>query len=287
MTTLDVQSTLVPRLPPELERIIFEICASSQMKSAVVLVRVAKRVHVWIQPVLYRVVIKAEAKLPPKYHTTSSLSVISYGPFVRHLLLGYSVSNTETIKFLSSCNHLRNLALWTPNIGPHCLDWLDEMPLERLSTNLSRLFTDLTPTTFLRPFFSQITHLEITNTCSGWEKWCGLSILPSLTHLALDFFFDPEVVEGCLIHCQKLKLLVLVYDSDTIMSSNLIGVLSVVRDPRVVPHCMVREELKWEQSAWIWEDGPGRVGKGLDFWSLAEIVANQYTEYQGLEVNPF
>lgn len=217
-----------------------------------------------IEPILYQVVIKSEGRVPPKKHTTTSLQLHSFAKHVRHLLLGYSVCGDEVSSYLSQCTHIHDLALWAHQTGTECADLLGKISLRRLSANLEQL---LGPTLdFSHPLFSEVTHLEITNRCFSWEKWSGLALMPKLTHLALDFEFDPGVVEGVLGNCQVLQVLVLVYDLDTMLESNLTIVLSNLNDHRVVPHYMSKQSSSWEQGA----------RGGLDFWTIAEIVAKHY-----------
>ncbi|KAF8647849.1 hypothetical protein AX16_006517 [Volvariella volvacea WC 439] len=389
---------LEPWFPPEIEREIFELAAMSNLRYAPTLVRVARRVRVWIEPMLYRVIVKADDEMsasasdayaytasfgpsistaptttspsPPfsfsSFASSSSSSfrdkrrhdrpayvppLSYYAHHVRHLYLGQSVRPREVSRYLSQCTNVQDLVLWahagTGVMGrkEEWLGWLDRMTqLQRLSVNLDELFYVSTtspggtgtphpragpnPSTstststsagvgagsgsgsvsgtpgsgmmsshhfhpppgvggagstavsgadqerdvnrtqgrvpwFRHRLFANLTHLQITNVCSSWARWQGLSHLPSLTHLALCLKFDLEVVTGVLAECKHLLVLVLIYDLDMIKESNLGNVLVNVRDYRVIPQ-YVAEVSQWEHAA---------LKGGVDFWKRAEAVS--------------
>lgn len=119
--------------------------------------------------------------------------------------------------------------------------------------------------------FPHLTHLEIMNPCKTWSKWSRVLTpenFPYLSRLALDFYFSLDFVQGALMNLPNLKLLMLVYDLDSVSDGNLVEVLTGVRDFRVVPQCANmgtgRQEGKWEQAV---------KGTAMDMWDVAEMIA--------------
>ncbi|TFK64713.1 hypothetical protein BDN72DRAFT_846332 [Pluteus cervinus] len=251
---------------------------------------------------MYEVVVQREGGgALPKGHTTYTLALDSYGKFVRHILLGYTLSGIEARDYVSTCPNLQDIALWTQRLSPALVHQLGQLEnLQRLSTNIERLFRASTaevfgghdfdsifngPThafdetglrvgspffhlTFGHPLFRNVTHLELTNICEGaWSpRWCGLAQLPRLTHLAFDFEFNDVVIEGCLDECQSLRVLVLLNGVLDPFGNKLREMSArIAGDPRVVPHVVKSFSNDWEE---------GARGKA-DFWKCAEEIVEE------------
>lgn len=217
-----------------------------------------------IEPLLYGVIIQQErGGTLPKGHTSKSPPLETYAKHVRHLLLGYTLHSADVKPYLSLCPNLFDLALWTQSSSPEIAALLGQLSgLERLSTNIDRLFGFSRTADFCHPLFANITHLEITNPCEEWEKnWCGLALIPKLTHLAFDFEFYEGVIVGALEECKSLELLVLVnglFDPHGTRLREASG--RIAADPRVVAIFVDAFAQDWEN---------GARGKG-DFWTHAE-----------------
>ncbi|KAJ7095067.1 hypothetical protein C8R44DRAFT_813875 [Mycena epipterygia] len=54
---MDLQLSIAPRLPPELERLVFESAALSHATDIPNLILVAWRIKNWVEPLLYRAVL--------------------------------------------------------------------------------------------------------------------------------------------------------------------------------------------------------------------------------------
>ncbi|KAJ7058907.1 hypothetical protein C8F01DRAFT_1255322 [Mycena amicta] len=128
---------LTPVLPPELECTIFELAAWHDRATTLKLVFVARRVHIWIGPLRWRVLVLSETvslqNMPPDGST-----------HIRHLALaGVSASPAETEKFLSKCPNITNISLWSGDITPSGLRQLHQpTKLTHLSTNLTHLLQE-------------------------------------------------------------------------------------------------------------------------------------------------
>ncbi|TFK74248.1 hypothetical protein BDN72DRAFT_833579 [Pluteus cervinus] len=223
-----------PRLPPELEREIFELAARIDRAVCRSLLVVSKRVYLWIEPLLYETIIQdkrsgKEATFPLPEGKSR---------YVRNLLLGGTVDWSSTDEILRDCPNITNLAVWC-RTTPDCLDIIKNLPLKRLSANFHALtpppppplITHLigpqvglglgfgfggAPTfsveTYTTPYpfshFQTLTHLELTNFCGEWELCSELSMVPGLTHLAFNYQVPLDVLNGALDECRVLEVLV-------------------------------------------------------------------------------
>ncbi|KAJ7606684.1 hypothetical protein FB45DRAFT_949665 [Roridomyces roridus] len=201
-----------PRLPPELERCIFEEAALTHRASISSLLRVAHRVHVWIEPMLYNVLTVDYAKVkrsPADFRDASFLA-----SNVQHLNLSGPIPPAELQGLLGTCTSITSLAMWlsfplTPS--PELLPLLELLPsLRRLAVDITHLFGGP-----LRPSgFRSLTHLDIL--AAPFDEWrlyaaAGLHRMLALTHLAFRERFHPRVLRGALAHCPALRALGVVW----------------------------------------------------------------------------
>ncbi|KAJ7749694.1 hypothetical protein B0H16DRAFT_1691808 [Mycena metata] len=175
-------------LLPELEREIFEETALMHKSSIPNLILVARRVFVWIEPLLYRVVcveipslklvraILTSEKPPPFFHNA-----------VRHLaLLRGPSTSIDNLRVLGLCRGISSFGATNLNVDGAVLVGLEHcVNLRRLSLCLSLLFD--TAVDFTHPIFRSLTHLDLFD--SVQHGVMGLlpfiPTLPALTHLAL------------------------------------------------------------------------------------------------------
>ncbi|KAJ6460826.1 hypothetical protein C8R47DRAFT_1202586 [Mycena vitilis] len=178
--------------PPELERDIFETTAFQHPPEIPGLLRVCRRVHTWIEPLLYRIMdmtsisdrqalLSARKSKPPEFLRNS----------VRNLFLVQISSSFERWykELLSDCTETSNLVIMISGAQDELLLTLHNLPLQRLALSVSQLYTawGLAMET---PFIS-LTHLDLTQEYESERgryirrnlSW--LASLPSLTHLAL------------------------------------------------------------------------------------------------------
>ncbi|KAJ7059492.1 hypothetical protein C8F01DRAFT_1295450 [Mycena amicta] len=158
-----------PCLPEDLEREILLLAASEDSKSIASLVRVAKRTQLWLDPLLYRVLLLLEYSdglaFIEDHLKRKPDSVWRDGP--RHLYLSLgdderTVCALETL--LRKYTEVEDLNFFLPAYQPRrFLAPLDEMMnLKRLHIQLERLFDGaLSSIDLSRPAFANLTHLVL------------------------------------------------------------------------------------------------------------------------------
>ncbi|KAJ7127315.1 hypothetical protein C8R43DRAFT_700642 [Mycena crocata] len=271
-------STLSPRLPPELEREIFQVCASARPVTISKLMLVAWRVKDWVEPFLYRTIaIQYTAALEPYpiFTWPTLLSAVHSKPAsffhnsVRNLsllLMGTSDA-TNAQQLLSACTGVANLTIMNFSVIAADLDGLAQTLIPLLSSlRPRRIHADLLPV--LRtlkpahPFFSQITHVELLredsriSTAQYDTTWAQLSLIPHLTHLSFNNIGSTDTPLELLQTCQSLSVLVLLDPFPPLRPYLTL----LTTDPRfVVMSCSARLH--------DWQLG---IHAGLDYWTRAE-----------------
>ncbi|KAJ6481923.1 hypothetical protein C8R45DRAFT_1003463 [Mycena sanguinolenta] len=240
------------RLPPELERQIFEIAANSHSKSIPTLLLVARRVKIWLEPILYNVVFLSPS---PSGFEFQSPAISQH---VRHLCITYAEVSPRCLDpILANYSAVQNLALAGRHSG--LLPFISAMPLRRMSTNLANLFSS-GGIDFMHPLFSRITHLQVWDNLdtTRWEDWRGLAAIPNLTHLAFLMTKSFLIFQNTLAACPGLK--VLIYQYSSLSDNPEFGVESLAHDTRFV--CLHAKSFYVE-----WQRG---ARGGEDFWVRAE-----------------
>ncbi|KAF7367991.1 hypothetical protein MSAN_00864800 [Mycena sanguinolenta] len=253
-----------PRLPPELEREIFEIAAWARPTWIPVLMLVARRVKYWVEPFLYRVVFLKDVKTDERRNldlptfTPDTLEHRSHNFLhVKNLFIdGYSVGTTTLKSWLLACIGVTNLFAHfrcTPEI------------LTSIST-----FTDITyltidvralcDTTVPFPLFRTVTHLELLDFSTQREeveRTClNISLIPCLTHIALNMYLDTRLSHAALRGIAQLQCIVfLSTEQASLVDSPLLD------DSRFV----------WiEEGVPYYADWLNGVVFGEDYWSFAD-----------------
>ncbi|KAJ7060026.1 hypothetical protein C8F01DRAFT_1294376 [Mycena amicta] len=268
-----------PVFPPELERIIFELAAWDDKDMMKSLLCVARRVRIWIQPLVHRVYIVSISDstslsrlqtLVGERPTRAKKDVLCLG--VPSTIGNFSRAVIQPI--LSACTNIIDLGLWTADVYPKLLrDMQQLISLTRLSIDLLGLFGGenhftLPPQGLLAPL-SRVTHLDIiTPTSDPSVSPKLLDVLrspafPALTHVAFTDF--PEFIDDVLSIPERkatLRLVVICLEvtDDVHEDEDDARWEEKIKDPRF---CVVRYEdfLKdWEIGAW----------GGRDFWARAE-----------------
>ncbi|KAJ7138925.1 hypothetical protein C8R46DRAFT_1361488 [Mycena filopes] len=183
-----------PILPLDLERVIFEVAARADFSSIPTFMRVAWRVHSWLQPILYH----ALHLNPDHIESRSDLSVnltrrlSFYRDTVRHLYL----TPTRVLDpqlCLATCTGLQTLFIDGPPMGSHNPVLPSLVQQLRSLTRLHAHFVDLfsqVPWEQRGTFFDalpNITHLEMREPTPSAAVCAGLVRLPRLTHIALHY----------------------------------------------------------------------------------------------------
>ncbi|KAJ7321878.1 hypothetical protein DFH08DRAFT_941795 [Mycena albidolilacea] len=187
------------RLPAELEHKIFELAAHAHSKSIPTLLLVARRVKIWLEPILYSMVVFCDlidghvCFEPVQFSSVIQSQEIS--EHVRRLFASHELGPHLDL-VLASCSAVQNLAL-DSSLWPDHLLFLSTMPLRRLSTAIANAF----------PAITLMDRLED----ALWEKWKGLALIPNLTHLAFLMQKSLAIFQGALDACPALQVLVYLY----------------------------------------------------------------------------
>ncbi|TFK59847.1 hypothetical protein BDN72DRAFT_965924 [Pluteus cervinus] len=217
-----------PRLPPELEQVIFEYAFFYDREHPLNLLLISKRVHDWyntitsvseIIPLVYDVLLIGSIPLQ---------SLSRHGHHVRHLLLIHD--DISIVQILQCCKNVINLGMWTV---PYASEWVFEaltlsltrmagymtLPLGNGRTPLQLCTTTTTSQSELSPGYqplrtpycnwtSTITHLEIPVTSNYWPNYEPLSQFTVLTHLSLSYTTEIRLLEQIFNICPQLEVVI-------------------------------------------------------------------------------
>ncbi|KAJ6533399.1 hypothetical protein DFH09DRAFT_1406544 [Mycena vulgaris] len=265
-----------PALPVELEREIFETTALMHPRTIFVLLRVARRTHVWIEPLLYRVVLmRGEPPYSGMVHAilvrlnseSESKPASIFRDTVRHLLIQRGDwGRAEAIQILDACPGLVDLAIDGSIPSPAMLSPLAKLRLRRLSVSLEMLFNGLDAIDPTHAMFASLTHLRMLPlrlASRRMQQVCAhFPRLPALTHLCLHFSDDVQwdVLQMLLADCPRLEILAAVWSLAPGDDARAQIQNPPIRDVRLV---MGEHNGRWAD----WEAG----ARGFpDSWSRAE-----------------
>ncbi|KAJ7776167.1 hypothetical protein B0H16DRAFT_1879571 [Mycena metata] len=246
--------------PPEMEREIFETAAIRHPKMIHTLLLVCRRVHIWVEPLLYRVI--------QILHTSGSsrvLTAIQSKPStflqlaVHHLWIG---PMQEAPKILINCSSVHNLFL-DGGITPDILDILDRMHVRKMSFTLPQPLSGWPEQALTRPAFRSVTHLDLYQEGverSSWVDWSHLASLPALTHLCLSETMSSGILRDVLAECPRLAVVITIWWSHEVEEATLFAQTLTTTDHRVVLMTVSSCSEDWDIGA----EG------GDDFWARAE-----------------
>ncbi|PPQ75651.1 hypothetical protein CVT24_010594 [Panaeolus cyanescens] len=262
---MDTDFASDPLLPPEIERMIFEIAFDIQSpQDNWKLVSVAKRVRTWLRPLIYSTFIQfVNAKAFPNMKTYPGfIDLKEICQFALNHLVDLSNLTTHDAvsDLLEKCPNLTNLACWG-HIDAHHL-WPSLSKLSKLR-RLSAKVEHISSTQFLSATFSsRLTHLEMLEPTNDW-KFESLISLTSLTHLAIfypSFTLDYKRLGTILQACHGIHVFVLTTQHGDLGEA---GKDLYVADCRMV----VLDDSLSEMKHWIYD-----VNGHNDSWEYAEQV---------------
>ncbi|TFK61022.1 hypothetical protein BDN72DRAFT_850026 [Pluteus cervinus] len=193
-----MSSTSHEIFPPELEELIFSLAFHNNRKDVMNLILVAKRVHEWLIPEVYKVTMFYSGEGDVGRLKPSSKNLVHYGQHVRHLMLSTRWGPEKTgldnlpSECLSFCPNVVDIALWLvdPSSSRQLIDQLLNLPnLTRLSLNLRSFDAPLAndPSSRELPHpFSTVTHLDILGITAVYTTRQIQQLFPSLTHIAFN-----------------------------------------------------------------------------------------------------
>ncbi|KAJ7059550.1 hypothetical protein C8F01DRAFT_216309 [Mycena amicta] len=245
-----------PCLPRELEREIFEMATRLHPETAFTFLLVARRVQIWIEPLVYRSLQLAPEnaatllKLKPPDVLTAN---------VRHLTLRGLYDQWGAV--VEICNKATHLAIGGGILSdpPHLPVFFSLRHLRRLACHGHELSADSLDASL--PVYALITHLELFDNLTSpdiLEPW--ICALPSLTHLALyhrpPWAMVHRLLAGAEGFSRRLQVLVILY------YISVPAVPSTLTDPRLV---ITRD---YNLNGWeSWDKG---VLDCHNFWDVAE-----------------
>ncbi|KAJ7504182.1 hypothetical protein B0H11DRAFT_507179 [Mycena galericulata] len=266
-----------PHLPSELEREIFELAAARNRRSIPKLLLVARRVHEWLEPLLYHVLLfrrdrddKGPTKPMPMEPIMRAIETKPRAFFyesVKHLAVNNNVPRANVERILSVCTGIVNLALFNGDSDPSFIPYIDCIRPQRFAANMMVLFAGAPD--FTHSLFANVTHLDIADTFGlTWEPWNKLALLPCLTHLS--FNYSDEALPAGLFHtvlveCALLQALVVVWPNMIMVEYEAEFSQYPTHDPRFVM-------IICSKYFWDWEAG---ARGGVDFWSRADTFIAQ------------
>ncbi|KAJ6448558.1 hypothetical protein C8R47DRAFT_1227015 [Mycena vitilis] len=277
-------------LPLDLQRCIFELAALASLHDISKLMLVEHQVKVWIEPILYRVLVLAEPHRDPRgssrdFHFVTvsqwdikkplkSKSHEFFQSAVKSLRI-YDPIDSDNMKLLfTAFAGVTNVAIhWNAATG--VLPALEKLHgLRRLRSALTPLFLGHDRCEFTHALFRNLTHLYLAD---DWRNmgpmapgfWKGLGKAPSLTHIAFDSIPTGEQVAEILSVGRLRCIIFWVFGLEEQCRELDVRIVHITRHP-------VRYWLAWNFGASPqddrWTDEQLR-----DEWQLAEefIAAKQ------------
>ncbi|KAJ7489020.1 hypothetical protein FB451DRAFT_1166749 [Mycena latifolia] len=185
-----------PVFPSELERRIFETAAELHLSLIPTLLRVAPRVQVWIEPLLYRTLMFTDWRSPPALPSLLRAMSLKPAAFIHTTVRNVIFWDNEPYEeapssenfdgLLSVCTSIQNLALW--GLVPLMFAALSTLhELRRLTLPFTAFHDPRMPSLLAHPIFCTISHLTIHDYRQDHYTYAGLSTfdveLITLTHL--------------------------------------------------------------------------------------------------------
>ncbi|KAJ7673220.1 hypothetical protein DFH06DRAFT_1174901 [Mycena polygramma] len=209
-----------PHLPEDLERMIFEITALDAMRSIPRLMRVARRVKVWIEPILYSVVVIV---LTESYHNQDYYGCPTLSQWDLPKLLAekvfwatrdvriYAPIDSGNVEILfSAFPGVTTLDISRQHLTPEWLPALGRLEkLCRLTSCLQLLFANCERCPFSDNIFRNLTHLCVRDCQPAFTAvfWADLDQAPSLTHIQ---FIDvlPSQQAAAVLRVAQLQVII-------------------------------------------------------------------------------
>ncbi|KAJ7438916.1 hypothetical protein B0H11DRAFT_2103416, partial [Mycena galericulata] len=242
-------------VPTELEREIFEWTAIAHPTTIPVLLRVARRVRLWVEPYLYRVV-KVSSRPPYSIMREDLLRpgpqskpASFYQKAVRHLYLDQQSEWSPEV--LRVCTRTRSFSATGSSSDPSLLPILLEMDLRQLSLSLEHFFDGVGYIEINHPLFTSITHLEIFDDITKSHTQIGQQIasLPTLTHLCLNGRIPADILRAILSECPNLHILVNLWHYYKVTEGRALARNPPLKDSRFVVGIYRDYWREWEASA--------------------------------------
>ncbi|TFK63099.1 hypothetical protein BDN72DRAFT_902689 [Pluteus cervinus] len=291
-----------PILPLELERVIFVLTLQVQNEPAhpVNLLLVAKRVHEWLIPVLYKTIVRHSSRTYPLNVNASSpsLAITTYGRYTQNLLMEYKAGeDDEVANTLHYCPQIRRLALWggvsligatrnmlklnsvtelsvnVPQLNIPFIDW-DHSKIDPKGTAHPEYVEQVEEFQIkYRDFLSKITHLDISGHFDDVTKvedmGPALKHLKDLTHLCVpDLKGFTRLIKEVVKKCPKVGVIVWIVNLKSVAVIEVAGMRCVSVGGE---NSGLRPEVNWFHCVLPGADAVFEA-KGLDERTREKIV---------------
>ncbi|TFK62421.1 hypothetical protein BDN72DRAFT_903242 [Pluteus cervinus] len=265
-----------PRLPPELERLIFIYAFHSRVGEPTNLFLVAKRVREWLLPLAFEVVLVHRRHFFPfRFYTQHQFA--EYGTHIQHLMILYKswpgADSVNLDQCLGLCPNVSDLSLiWnSPPIRTETL--LNLSKLTHLSIDIRYLLNLISSTssTIHTPLFPNITHFDAIGSLRDHVESHIIALdrhLPDLTHIAFVYRSGSALLQSVLRNCKRLEALVWW----NIVLSGIYDTVEGVDDDRVVTMATSRL-LCWKNA----------MRGGLGMWDIADDILKKRAEHKRAE----
>ncbi|KAJ7662813.1 hypothetical protein DFH06DRAFT_358135 [Mycena polygramma] len=261
-----------PELPVELERQIFEIAALARLQDIPSLMLVACRVKQWVEPLLYRIVMRCPAlKMPdfPIFTAKTMLEKLENKPHdffersVKQLFIDCQMDPSETIPILAPCRNATNLFANFEVLSAH-FPVLHTFHFVRFLAVEIKALIRSAPIDLIHTLFQNVTHLELLDRDDmDFGEWRQLGkrlcLVPNLTHVAFNWTLHRRVSQPEL--CADKRLLCVAFLSTQQNGTPPDDGSPLANDPRFV------FLVQTTNYAADWLHG---ALNGDDYWALAD-----------------
>ncbi|KAK7052183.1 hypothetical protein R3P38DRAFT_1638258 [Favolaschia claudopus] len=268
-----------PAFPAELEREIFETTAVLYPSTIPALLLVARRIFVWIEPLLYRVIRTDVEEIDfALQHARETKPASFFHRSVRHLYIGSRGFTGPSL--LPVCPDILSLAYISPRGQPALLEAVQGFRnIRRWSGSLVDLFDGSDAVSLNLPVFETVTHLDVFDDIDVFNQYtiqlcASLTALPALTHLCLNKKVPSQIIRSLLSDCSRLQVFVIMWSSRVLAEAMVERHRKAgLEDPRFVVAVCDDYWADWEVGA----------RGGVDFWAAAEafVARKRSREIEG------
>ncbi|KAJ7059767.1 hypothetical protein C8F01DRAFT_218582 [Mycena amicta] len=266
-----------PDLPVDLQREIFETTALLHPEMAYVLLRVAKDVCGWIEPILYNTIELQPSSVSRMLPALRSKSLAFLQSSVHNVRLYGSIPADALELVANGCTSVTNLCLLglfsSPAHAKTLAPYLASLRLLRLSVNEHFLTSILTTDSL--PTYSLLTHLDAPHLHGASFDWHTVLSpvtpgLPNLTHLRVWSYHHTDEHRSLLLHMlsylRALRVLIVVPDEST--PPDIVARFLDIDDLRiVVMPLQIKDAIKdWRAHA---------LSGHADLWERAEAFVER------------
>ncbi|KAF7346778.1 hypothetical protein MSAN_01816300 [Mycena sanguinolenta] len=254
--------------PHDLEREIFEMTSLLYPGFIPTLLRVCHRVRVWLEPLLYRVLVLSDSRRDPEH----GLRIVASKPTaflqktVRHVLLKVRQAPEQRklyASLLAKCSGTISLSI-DGEVDRGFLRLLGKMRLQRLGFTVPPFFMKWNRAGFAHPLFVSVTHLDLYSLGHSddhdIQKWHGITTLPVLSHLALSPSIATYILPSIVTQCPRLRAIVVTTHRSRSADLAFANSLALADERIVVMAIRMGYDDDWELG----------VRGGDDFWARAE-----------------